>query len=241
MDYAKMKITIALCDDNALDRQALEHLLSDYLTEQGFQFELLTFSGGGELLSAIREKSFSLIFLDIYMKGVAGMEAARRIRSAGLTIPIVFTTNSRDFAVESYEVDALHYIVKPVTREKLTIAIKKCKQLLESSLRCLDIISDREVAQIYIKDILYAEAFGNKIVLHTNNGDISTYQSLDTFIKNVGEPFLRCHRSYLVNMDHVEKVCGKNFLLTGGIAVPIRTNGRSCVIQAYRRYFVLSD
>lgn len=133
--------------------------------------------------------------------------------------------------------DALYYIVKPITDEKLKTAMKRAIGTLTARRRCLEIVSGRKTMRVSFQDILYAEAFGNQIILHTPYGDIPTYQSLTTLLKQTGDSFLRCHRSFLVNMDYIKRVERKDFILTSGARIPIRTNGRTQVIEQYNRYF----
>lgn len=230
-------IKIAICEDDSTDQQALEGLLKDSFTHCGLSFAVSVFSNSEQLLEALAEYRFSLLFLDIFLEDASGMELAHHIRQLGFDVPIIFTTMSRDFAVESYEVDALYYIVKPVTKEKLAAAMKKPLESLTARQHCLEVVSGRETLLVRFQDILYAEAFGNQIVLHTFQGDVPTYQSLNLLLKRFGDSFLRCHRSFLVNMDHIKKVERKDFVLTSGARVPIRTNGRSQVIEQYNRYF----
>lgn len=237
MKHDDALIKIAVCEDEQRDQQMLEHMLTDYFRHFALSFTISAFSNSEELLGALPETRFSLLFLDIFLHDENGMELARQIRRLGLDLPIVFTTMSRDFAVESYEVDALYYIVKPVTVEKLAAAMKKVIGNLTARQHCLEIVSGRETIQVPFQDILYAEAFGNQIILHTLHGDIPTYQSLNLLLKQLGDAFLRCHRSFLVNMDYIKKVERKDFILTSGTRVPIRTNGRAQVIEQYNRYF----
>lgn len=235
--YKDDLIKIAVCEDDLSEQQTLRQLLNDYFNAHAFHFALSFFSSGEDLLQALPEADFSLLFLDIFMEGIDGMETARYIRSGNYDLPIIFITASRDFAVESYEVDALYYLTKPLTMDKLAAAMSRCSDLLTTSRRCLEVVSGRETRRIELRGILYAEAFSNRIMLHTMNGDIPVYQSLDTLVQKVGDPFLRCHRSFVVNMNFIQRIEGKDFILTSGDRVPIRTNGKSKVIEHYNYYF----
>lgn len=230
-------IKIAICEDDYTDKQALEGLLEDSFTHCGLSFAVSVFSNSEQLLEALAENRFSLLFLDIFLEDASGMELAHHIRQRGFDVPIIFTTMSRDFAVESYEVDALYYIVKPVTKEKLAAAMKRPMESLAARQHYLEVVSDRETLLVRFQDILYAEAFGNQIILHTLQGDIPTYQSLNLLLQQSGDSFLRCHRSFLVNMAYIKKVEKKDFVLTSGARVPIRTNGRAQAIEQYNHYF----
>lgn len=240
MEYDETLMKIAVCDDEQKDCDDLFLLIQNYLQNNGFNFEIHMFSTGDKLLKTLADNHFSLLFLDIYLSSeeATGMEIARLIRRMGLDLPIIFTTNSCDFAVESYEVDALYYLVKPVTFEKIQTVMKKCRKLLEDSLQYIDVVSGRKNTRIYAKSLIYAEAFGNSIVLHTTEGDIRTYLALDRVLQDMGMPFLRCHKSYIVNMNYIRRIDGKDFLLTNGIRIPIRTNGRAEVVQRYNRFLV---
>lgn len=230
-------LTIAICEDNDQERRHIRLLLESYLNNRSSEAHIVTYTHGEQLLANYQRGEISLLLMDVVMgSGMNGIEVAREIKERDPDLPIVFVTSSADYAVESYEVRALHYLIKPITEASLTTALERCKDAIETSRRRIDIVSDRETISILQSDVFCIEAFGNKTVVHTYVSSLTTYVPLAKLIESLGPSFLRCHRSYIVNMDHIARVEGKEFLINNGTRVPIRTNGRAKTVEDYHRY-----
>lgn len=235
-----MAIDIIICDDNREDAKKIGQMLDEYSAANGFDVQKSFCNSADELISMCERKDFDIFILDVMLGEHNGIDIAREIRKKFVHAPIIFMSCSRDYAVESYEIGAEYYMLKPVNRERFIAAMEKCRELFLTSRRFLDVVTGREMLRIYEKDIISAEAFGNRVVLHTTKGDIPTYTPLDKILQGVGTAFLRCHRSFCVNMSYIERVNGREFLLKNGDRVPIRTNGRADVLQLYNRFLVES-
>ena len=107
-------MNIAICDDEILFTRELSSLLKHWAKKNDFSLTLYPYSNGDDLLTALRTIPVDLIFLDIIMPLLNGIDTAREIRSMGLTVPVIFLTSSREFALDSYDVKAFHYLLKPV-------------------------------------------------------------------------------------------------------------------------------
>lgn len=112
-------MNIAICDDEILFTRELSSLLTHWAEKNDFSLTLYPYSNGDDLLTALRTIPVDLIFLDIIMPLLNGIDTAREIRSMGLTVPVIFLTSSREFALDSYDVKAFHYLLKPVNTLKL--------------------------------------------------------------------------------------------------------------------------
>ena len=231
-------LKIAVAEDDEFERKNIIKEIKAYMAENGYEAEIYSYKDGESLIQAHEPGKYSLIFLDILMKGMTGIETARAIRRAGDETPVIFATSTEEYAVESYEVDALYYIIKPVTKEKLDKALNKCAKMLAESSRGIDITVNRETVRVLLRDISYAEVFGNKVLLHTPDGEMGVYMPLEKLMGMLDETFLRCHKSYVVNMNHIARVSGKEFVMDTGVTVPIRSNGKSEVIDSYNRFFI---
>ena len=110
---------IAICDDEILFTRELSSLLTHWAKKNDFSLTLYPYSNGDDLLTALRTIPVDLIFLDIIMPLLNGIDTAKEIRSMGLTVPVIFLTSSREFALDSYDVKAFHYLLKPVNTLKL--------------------------------------------------------------------------------------------------------------------------
>lgn len=229
---------IAICDDVEVERFVLKRQLMVYFQTNGREAQIQEYESGESLLADIEEGYIwpDLIFLDIYMGDLNGMDTARKLRDLGVKAPIVFLTASPDFALESYEVEASGYLLKPAD-EKQTTAI--LRRLLKSELRRrISVKCRRQYRYPFVDEILYLESDRHTVTLHMLDGSVlETTEKLGNLEKKIEDPrFLRCHQSFLVNMDHITDV-EEEFLLRNGERVPIRVRGRKDVLDAYNRYF----
>lgn len=227
---------IAVCEDNKIHRDIMEHLLNRYSSERSFPFALIIYEYGMNFLYDMEEGAyFDVVFLDIYLEDTMGNEIAHKLRSMGYQGEIVFLTASPDFAVESYDVDASGYLLKPLDYGKLKMVMDRITRNLAPS--TYQIRQRTTVTKVVYHEILYIESSNSKCILHTESGGAYTvYKTLNTIEKELGDRrFLRCHQSFLVNMDHIRQI-GKQFLLSNGYYVPIRQRGVKPVRQAYIDY-----
>ena len=228
---------IALCDDNAKDRAGLAEAVRTILDERRLEAELREFPSGEALLAAMDKEPFSICFLDIFMEGVSSVAVARRIRQAGTLTAIVFTTSSPEYMADGFAVGAVHYLVKPFTREAVATALERCLYLVGEAERFVEIVVDREPRRVLLSKVHWAESWSNACTLHLEDKDLSTWLSLEELTALLDDPrFLRCQRSYLVNLDHVIGMKGSEFLLNDGTLVPVSREGRAAMKAKYERY-----
>ena len=229
---------IAICEDNEIHRDILEHLLNRYFSERPIHFELVPYQYGMNFLYDMEEGAyFDMAFLDIYMEDTMGNQIAHQLRAMGYQGEIVFLTASSDFAIEGYDVDASGYLLKPLDYGKLEMVMDRITRNIAPS--TYQIRQRSTVTKLSYHEILYIESSNSKCILHTESGGAYTvYKTLNTIEKELGDRrFLRCHQSFLVNMDHIKQI-GKQFLLSNGDYVPIRQRGVKAVRQAYMDYIV---
>ena len=224
---------IGICDDFTLDAERLKDMLESSLDEDEFDLQIKIFSGSESLMNHFQPGLFHILFLDIYMPGLNGVQCAEIIRESDANCEIVFTTSSPDYAMESYGVHAAGYLLKPYSDRQLAEVLEWCLSKLSAQLKTLEIISDREKMKIPMRDILYIEVYGRTSVIHTAEQQISTNRSLNELMKKLGESFLQCHRSYVVNMEHIVKPVDASFLLPGGRSVPITVDNKNRVKKNY--------
>lgn len=221
---------IYICDDTENDRLRLEHNLKTY--REALQnnycidvFSITLFASGEELLSAFQKASEKpdLIFLDIYMTGANGIEAAERLRTRGYAGDIVFTTSSREHAMASYDVNALYYLQKPYTHEQFLHVMGRCHNLFSSADRCFHGMIRKQEYRIPFHEILYFEISGHSVILHMKDEDISfrlaMWQVID---QTVNVPcFFPCGKSYLINLNYVEKCIDTTLIMSTDACIPI--------------------
>lgn len=230
---------IVLCDDVELERQILKELLELYFKEIGEEVSVVEYESGESLIADVEEGYLEadLLFLDIYMKNMNGMETARKLREMKRNGPIVFLTASPDFAIESYEVEASGYLLKPYDAEKikeLTAHILKKDEKKRVAVK-----TRRQYRYPYTDDIRYIDSDRHAVTIHLTDGtEIVTQEKLGDIEKRIGEiRFLRCHQSFLVNMDYIRDV-QEDFILDEESRVPIRVRGRKEIVDEYYNYFI---
>lgn len=228
---------IAICDDLKEERDNLKNLLDEYFRQQGIQYKVTEYTCGENLIYDYEEgrEGFNLIFMDIFMGGINGFETTKKIREFDKYVSIAFLTVSQDFAVDSYDVEASAYFLKPVDKTRLFTMLERQTRMEKSPV--LEFRRKGSVRYYDYRDIVYIESSGHLVTLHLADGsDDTAYYKLDDL--QLDDPrFLRCHKSYLVNMDFV-KYAETEFLMQDGSKVPIRAHSRKELVDTYTRYFV---
>lgn len=227
---------IAVCDDDMLDRTTAAQMLRTCLRESKRGGGITCFSNGRELLYEMQDgKIFDIVFLDIFMDKIMGIDVARRLRADGYKGKIVFMTATSGFAVESYEVKASGYLLKPLRYEKLRPFLSEL--FSDMSFEIYHLRHRGEILSLNYEDIVYAESSNSKCFIHTSDGEIYTvYKRLCDIEEELDDSrFLRCHQSFLVNMNHIEKA-DKCFETDIGETVLIRQKSLREMKDKYLRF-----
>lgn len=190
---------IAICEDETYLLEELRKKAEAYLKTRHYPAEIRTFTSGEDLLK--EQRPFDLILLDLVLPGINGLETAKRLSSKSR---IIFITSYREYAVDAFEVEAVHYLLKPVTDERLYQAMDRAlKQSKQADDRTLALIKSGSTHILPIRDILYCEVFDHRVCIHTAQGNYEYSGTLDMLEGKLDGRFFRCHRSYLINMSHV--------------------------------------
>lgn len=200
---------IAVCDDQAKDRAKLTEMLHGILAQRQLSIGLREFPSGEALLSAMEKESFSICFLDIFMDGISGVAVARRIRQAGTPTAIVFVTSSPEYMADGFEIGAAHYLLKPFTKEAVKTALDRCLLLVGEAERFVEVMVDREPRRVLLSELRYVEVQDNTCVLFLKSDRLVVWQTLEELSALLDDSrFLRCQRSFLVNLDYVAGMKG---------------------------------
>ena len=216
-----MTTSILLCDDLPEEQMNMIRLLRHYEQARGLELDLETASDGAQMLAMWKPGRWDLIFLDIYMPQLNGIEAAQRLRRMDNECEIVFATTSREHGVEGYELRAMDYITKPISQQDVDEAMdwffrQRAEKRSELLVRTLD-----GEKTIRAKDICYIETSAHTCLIHTPGDCVSIRRSLDELAADLNTAFFRCHKSFLVNFVHVVRIDKNAFLLDSGDTVPI--------------------
>lgn len=225
---------IAIADDEAAMRDTMREYCERYAEDNRLKVAADVFGDGESLLAAFRRGLYDVLFLDVEMPGVDGLEAARSIRKIDEYVAIIFVTNMAQYAINGYEVAALDYVVKPLSYYdftlKLTKALRSARNRGEQVLAIDTVDGVRAVA---INDIRYVEAFGHYLIFHV--GDV-TYKMRGGMATQTAElepyGFYRIHKSYLINLRHVSGMTASTMLCDDD-TLPIGRAYKSGLMQAY--------
>lgn len=229
------ELRMAVCDDLEEERVQLARMARSYAQRRGLSMELRLFASGNELLDAARRPDFChVLFLDIFMPGLSGLDAARQLRAAGCMASIVFATTSQDYGVMSFDVQAADYLVKPFRQEDVDRTLDWCLEHMPESLRVLSVYAQGEWQELPLTSISYIEVLGHQCHIHTSRRTLVVRRGLDDLESAIdSRDFLRCHRSFLVNMNQIQGLEQNNFKLSSGARVPISFSNLSRVRNAF--------
>lgn len=221
-------IKIAVVEDDDEEYNLLVNCLERYKAENDEEILYTRYQKAGEFLEEYAR--YDIVFMDIMLPDLTGMETAVRLREKGSQIVLIFVTTMAQFAVKSYEVDALDYIIKPVSYYRLTMKLRKAIQIIKSNAsRTLTINDAQGVVQVSSEQLLYVEVRGHKLTYHTKVGVYNEYGSLSDLEKILKEHnFMRCNSCYLVNPKYIAHVNNSSLMV-------ILENGEELKISQPRR------
>lgn len=200
-------IKIAIVEDEAAVRDQLTDYVRRYTRQYGTEFEVTCFTDGDEILENYRP-AFDIIFLDVEMKHLDGMETARRIRERDGGVLIVFITNMAQYAIRGYAVGALDYVLKPVPYFAFSQQLQKVEEQLRRRTRhYLAVPVEGGLRRLDTSRIYYIESEGHRVHFYTEEGDFAAPGALKALEEKLADrPFARCNSGYLVNLAQVRGV-----------------------------------
>lgn len=228
---------IAICEDHSGERELLQNYIKASLQAHNVKAEVFAYENGEALIADTNKHFFSMMFLDIYLPGMNGMELALKLRKGGSNAAIVFTTVTDDFLAQSYDVWAVHYLVKPLAAEAVDEAVARALVVTRGEAPMLEIMVSRHNEYIPYSDIHYIEGSGRQCAIHTRTGIYAPYASVKELMDKLGDPrFVHCHRSYIVNLEHVLGIQQDRFAVRGDVMVPIRRGEAAAMRREYENF-----
>ena len=182
-------------------------LLESYVSKIEDLNLLGSFNNPLDALQLLRETSVDILFLDIQMPEITGIEFKKIINPE---VKVIFTTAYSDYALESYELNAVDYLLKPITFQRFLQAIEKIKEkasplIIESNADYIFVKTEYRLQKIQYSDILYLKGLSDYVAIQTKSGKVLTLQNMKDFEKNLWKnKFVRVHKSYIVNLEHIE-------------------------------------
>lgn len=228
---------IAICDDEKNVRE----LIGSKVRKQYPESEILFFSSGEELL--LSDMHIDILFLDIQMSGRNGIETAKEFRKNNKTVMIIFVTAMEEYVFQAFDVGAFHYIVKPIDDEKFSSILERAIEEWNSKNNGVKETEDKYVminssgvhTKVRVDEIIYAEVFNRKVVIHKMDETIEYYGKLSDLESVAGDSFFRPHRAYLINFKYVEKYNATTIYLEKGTVLMAKQNYPEFV-KKYMKY-----
>ena len=227
---------IAIVDDEAASTELIRGFIGKYQKAHGTMFAVAEFKDGLDFISNY-SADYDIVFMDIKMPFLNGMETAKTLRTLDKAVALIFVTNMAQFAVKGYEVDALDFLLKPVTYFDFALKMDKALVYLakrEKSVLCVKTAVG--IAKIVVSDIYYVEVKGRYVTLHTAGGAVEMHESMKNVEQELAnEKFLRCDNSFLVNLAYVTRI-DANSALVAGKQIPVSRAKRKKFMDALTIY-----
>lgn len=229
-------ISIAICDDEQYMSDKIKKMVSDFFHNKNIEISISQFSSGEDLLKY--NKKIDILFLDIQMKEVDGMETARKLRNRKFKGFLIFITVLKEMVFQSFEVQAYDYLVKPIEKEYFEKTMERLFVTMQNASEAnLLVQRGYERSIISFDDIIFCEIIDRKVYLHLKSGDVIDYydrmENLETKLDN---RFFKCHRSFLINLKYLKSYKNGIAFMECGEEIPVsrlRSKEFSSVILQY--------
>lgn len=227
-------MNIAVCDDENVMQNTLTVLLNRYRKLRRTEIFISKFSSGQDLLHCGKE--FDIIFMDYQMDDLNGMETCRILRDRNIKSTIIFVSGFPQIALDAFEVDASRFLTKPVDEKKLYEALDSFRKKTEHDLPIV-LKADENVWKIRHSEFIYAVGIGRYSCVVTPNENIEVHKVLKDFEKELpANKFFRCHKSYLVNFQHIANHSATEILLDNGDSIQLGKAYLPSFKKAFMKY-----
>lgn len=230
---------IVICDDDMEFADELKSQVNRYSIENNIDIRISIYSDGLDLIESYR-LDIDLVFLDIQMKHLSGLETAEHIRRIDSDVSIIFLTSLSQYALEGYKYSATNYIVKPIRYVRLKSELDKWHEKYRSQARAYIIVSsDTGKYKVFLDRLRYIETYNRKLMLHYGDENIITKKKMKDMEGALSEAssFVRCHAGYMVNLSFVKKVEKLEIILISGEALPISQPKRKLFMERLAEYW----
>lgn len=226
---------VAICDDRKEDALLVAHFLEKWAGHNGVELSVVQFPSAESFLFHYEEDPrFDLLLLDIEMGAVNGIALAREIRTQNQDVIIVFITGYSDYAAQGYDVEALHYLLKPLDEEKFCAILDRVAKHIAQTPRQLLLNTPDSVVRIATREVAYVEAMGHLLHIHLQNGvQYEARMSMKEMGEKLGAGFTLCHRSYWVNLNCVQAIARTEVVLDDGTRLPLSRRMYDAVHRAF--------
>lgn len=225
---------IAICDDEQKSREQLAKLIKNWACDQNAEIDLSYYGSAEEFTMSWPEIPCDLIFLDIKMKNMNGMQLAETIRKRDAKIMIVFVTGFSQYSISGYNVDALNYLTKPISTAKLLQTLDKAHMIYSSRKNSFFIATkEKTLCKVFFDDIYSISMSAHYACIFTADASYKIRKSAKELDEMLPKYFVRCHRSHTVNIFKVERIRGNSLVLLNQEELPLSRNHAKQVKDAF--------
>ena len=216
-----MAYRVAIVDDSNIDAEYVQSILSTWAQDRqaGVQAQRFT-SAENFLFHYAEDKDWDILLLDIEMGAMDGVTMAKRVRQDNEAVQIVFITGYSDYIAEGYEVAALHYLMKPVNKDKLFTVLDRALEKRKQEERCLNLEAYGEMVRLPFYEIRYLDVHQNYVTVHAKT-DYTVKRTLGDFEKELDDRFCRVGRSMILNLKFIQRVTKTEVHLSDGTVLPL--------------------
>lgn len=216
---------IIACDDNEAILNLLEMWTKKWMEEN--HYEYISYQNGWELLEDMEkchETEPQIIFMDIKLREENGIDIAKALNREHRNVAFIFISGYTEYVENSFEADPVYFLVKPLKWENFQKALDKAVKKIQENAQKFYLVKGKELRRIFHDEIYYAESIARKVKLYCTFGEVEFYERMDHLEQELGEEFVRHHKSYIANMRYVRSVDGKELTMLNGVKIPISRN-----------------
>jgi DNA-binding LytR/AlgR family response regulator len=213
---------IAICDDEPFFVAEISNLLDEILSKHNIMYKLHKFNSGDELITYFEKNMHDcdLLLLDVLISKDNGINIAAHLRKIGYKANIIIVSRSEDYLLDSYRIEPISYILKPIDKDKLEEAIVRAYK--KTSTKKLVIQTPSSLNSISFEDILYIEIYNKTLTIHTINDQIELTMTLSSILKKLpSDQFIQCHRSYIVSFNAIQSIKRYEITLKDNSIIPV--------------------
>ncbi|WP_297437581.1 LytTR family DNA-binding domain-containing protein [uncultured Clostridium sp.] len=232
-------LNIAICDNEEVYICAILEILEEQVSLMNVKINFESYNSAEELLEVVEEEplKYPIMFLDIFMDKMTGIELSRKVKELNKSIDIIFITSTKEFVFDAYDIGALNYILKPIDKNRLQEQFLRAVDLVKDNKKKFVIKKNSEIYTINISEIIYFEVRNRIIIVEYIGGKIEFYGKISDVEKVLLEyNFIKCHRAYIVNPKYIFKISSYNIVLKDERNIPVSRLKGGSVKKKFMEY-----
>lgn len=230
---------IAVVDDEQNYIEEIKCFCREYRAQGQDAVQVSSFSNGQAFLDTFEAGLYQLVFMDIFMEGMNGVDTAQKMREKDHSCFLVFLTSSTDYMPDAFACHAFDYVVKPFNRQRIVQVLSDVQKHLPELPPYIEITSGRQTVPLLLSDIVSVVSAGHYLDICTQDGThVRSRMTVDRFLQlaNNDSRFLSANRGILVNADYIDELSKECCTMANGVKFPIRTRDSQCLESAMRQY-----